>query len=466
MKTYQKAMLALISFLSFCLLIGVNPSRLCLAQVSKDSVAYRLIWQKRFDEPISDVAFGLSLEGEVKIFPKIVVLKNRIEFYDQNFNLISTHPCLPNWFEATFSPNADYIVISTSTIRPTPERWGKRTLEILNAKGEKIGERETPWLYDELVPGILISNKGLTLESDAEKGILKFYTCDGQLLQQIKPFGDIGWDNGRSFKPSFSENGRYLAIGVCEHGPRPKGEEKFRSETEEEMKHLREKLGYFTATEGVSTNPWLIFYDLSSSETKWGEIEVPPKSIPTISINELWRYPLNDDYGGGVVTSPQGKYLVTSHYNFRHQLGERPVMAETTMLFARNGGVIKELPFELHSVTFSPNDKYVALFGKSTDGPGLKLIKCETGDLIWEQKGLKVAHVTIDSSGTVLLIASTGRPKLLLYSKDGVLVWKKPFISEMLEGKRISTQIMITPAGKKLMAVALKQRILCYRVKE
>ena len=408
-----------------------------------ERVDYRLVREQMFKEPIVDVAFGVSLGKAQKIYPKVVVKEEEVEFYDGDFNLVSTHKCLPNWFGVTFSKNANYIVVSTSTVLPTKETVGKRRLEILNDKGKKIWEKEVAWEYDQCVPEVFISDKGSMVESDYERGILNFYDRSGNLIRKVKPFGDVEIDNGRDFKCSFSDDGRYFAMVACEHGPRLRAKipsETTHPKTQKEIEHLRKEIAYLRATKGVRTNPWVILFDNSGKE--------------------LWRHPLNDDYGGEVAISPHGKYIIASHYNFRGVPGERPVLTAKTILFKDDGTVIEEYNLLAYPIAFSPNDNYVAFSGKHQQKKWFGLVDCKTGNLLWEHKGL-VSDMSVSSNGAVLIKRGS---ELILYGVNGKPVWQKSFPQGEEIGKRKRSTIIVTPDGANITA-AFKKQFLYYKVR-
>jgi hypothetical protein len=355
---------------------GDSPSS-TLAELDQKEVTFEKVQEKTYKEFIRDIAFGSAFkEGEERVYPKIIVFEDEVQFLDENEEIISRKSLVVNkpkeigkYFgkEVILSGKGNFAAVHEYTGEfGEVEYIVEEELTIFSPKGEEMYKIYGPLPgTDENSVFLMSDEDGSIIRTRIAYGMIDFYDPSGE-ARSIPIFGEIGWRR-RTAAVSFSGDGEYLAILVSEEPKRRDPKNPFKADL------------------------WLLLYDTKG--------------------NELWRRKVDDNRAGSVAISGKGEYITIKAFTpiikkptrERH---ETRFSSFTSAIYDRQGNKRTiEAPFASPRdlFVFSPDANCLAIGAENA----MKLIEIEKLSIVFEKEfpeDSRVRRMVFSPGGSYLVI--------------------------------------------------------------
>jgi len=404
-------------------LTGLRPDK------GPNLVEYKIVREVDLKaDGVETIVFGPKKDKSSALSELVLGLNgtdNEVCVYDSNFNLIHKM----HLRDASFSRNLRYIGgIKFEKVPQDVTEMGSYKFELFDYTGKKLWELERELHYDASYNGYSISSNGTVVEGDWN-GILTFYDQKGNERKKVQLYRGTGDIGGQGMTGQFSEDGEYLF-----------------EIAHDDVDHV------FGVGKGV-----MLF-------TSNGE--------------ELWRFAIEENGGGGLGISNQGNYMIVSAFVW-------PVpdtgFKASTYLLSQTGKLIKRYD-NLYTgrICFSSNEKYAFLAHQNTPF----LTELNSGEVIsqwWKPKMASQYDINFNSvdiaedvkilgliscyPGVEKLVQDKeGNVRVLMIGFDGSKVWSDIFPSE--EGRSLSpVNLRLSDDGKQ-MIIQIGSKIMVYQQAE
>lgn len=380
------------------------------------------IWEKEFDENLEDVileevemsvekAQSLGIKGligkptdKIKIkYPKILITKNAIKFIKDN--QIKKEIPIGEKIRTYLvkSPNEKIIGYYKSNLKiPTNEKeYGiieSTFLNVLDINGNEILNKTFKGGF-----GFIVSDQGNFVAfgtgSEGYGKYIYFYDSRGNLIKQVDPFEKKGYF---SYTGKYSKTDKYVAISFNKFG---------------------DLGGAF------------ILFDSQG--------------------NELWRKKFSDWHNSGyhIIISADEKYIYTAGIIFINNTTNKPVYY--SYCFTDSGDNIFSNDIGATG-DFSSDGAYLIL---ATKRIGIKLFDVKNNKVLWQFKDpdqnifINAIDISTNANYVTSMWRSTDKEKkkIIIFNKQGEIIFKQDYISEDKSTERIS--IKIEEAGKKVYLI-------------
>ena len=410
-------------------------------EIPLEKMEFELVWEEVFDKKIKDVAWGETEDG--RLYPKIILFADEIRFYDEEANLLwgwqeeASHNLLS--LSVQFSPKSNHITLSSKSKPPVShEKWADMKwpvttkTRILNSQGEEVW-KQVYTSEDDTVGVAYVSDPGFFVLVDQAYAYLAFYGPNGNLLRQVKPFGNMDWDNGRQIRGIFTDDGKHFVCFATRHGANIGTKER----------------------QGKSAEPFVIMF------TNRGE--------------ELWRYPLPGMVSDQFQITPDGSFIGCSTWEVDFSIGSIGAVRGVTHLLDRTGSLVSEYPFRSFRIAFSPDGEYGVLIQRISpleegepmtpeDRPAfaLLLIQTQDGEVIWKETlrdSKSIPFITLSTEANFIVAHTDGKTRIL--DKRGRCVGEKSWVDENMYPKRMrilsDASIRLLAGGKLFRLVKIEK---------
>jgi Tol biopolymer transport system component len=180
----------------------------------QNSIKWKLSREVKLDHLITDACFDTyRKDGKEVLFPKILVYKDEVKCYDENFKEKGRVP-LPKFSSCVLSPDGNYFGLSVPT-KMTSEKdpKGIREFTVYNDIGGKVARIEVEEWWDEGNWVFVISpTNGSFLAPNGNTNKIIFYDSYGNIKKETNLFGSTDYQMVRDMKCTFSENGEYILV--------------------------------------------------------------------------------------------------------------------------------------------------------------------------------------------------------------------------------------------------------------
>ncbi len=312
----------------------------------QNATTWKLTREVKLDRLITDACFdNYQKDGKEVLFPKILVYKDEVKCYDEDFKEKGRVP-LPKFSSCVLSPDGNYFGLSVPT-KMTSEKdpKGFREFTVYNDTGGKVSRIEVEEWWDEGNWVFVISPyDGSFIAPNGNTNKIIFYDSQGNIKKEINLFGSTDYQMVRDMKCTFSENGEYILV-------------------------IADKIfnGSYEELPSDTPNTYTILFDKEG--------------------NELWRHSL-DEHGFlssnfAFAISRNGRYICAGD----ERRGKKGTLSAHFYLFDNSGKLIGKYDIN-HSSPFVPfckfsKDEEFLIIGNYDK---VQLIETSSGKVLWTKQ--------------------------------------------------------------------------------
>ncbi|OQX84611.1 hypothetical protein B6D60_08995 [candidate division KSB1 bacterium 4484_87] len=291
------------------------------------------------------------------IFPFLRATREKVEFLDADSHVSASYNLLP-LSKIQSSPDNEVVAFIERLSDEADIENRKFLYHIVRFDGREIFSVLVSCVADEPYPAIYVSDKGDALLVDGAKGEVKIFRAQAEAEKIIDLFPDDVYNFEKPIDAAISADGKWFSVVAQKHPS-------FFSE---------EKLEY------VSGEPHLFLFSIDGEKQ--------------------WQRQLKKATGASTAISPDGYYIVASHYSA--QTSSAPELQ--TSIYYINGKEVLNLPLRFRLCKFSPDGSTLWLADtrdlyqvdlQSKNYNHYKLISDDTNQLIMDFALQKEGEVVI-----------------------------------------------------------------------